>query len=55
MIRFFLRLLREKEKTRVFAKDSRAEARRNIGQNIVFLPANKQKGETNKKKSEMLS
>jgi hypothetical protein len=27
MIRFFLRFLREKEKTRVFDKDSRAEAR----------------------------
>jgi hypothetical protein len=28
MIRFFFRFLREKEKTRVFDKDSRAEARR---------------------------
>jgi hypothetical protein len=28
MNRFFLRFLREKEKTRVFDKDSRAEARR---------------------------
>jgi hypothetical protein len=28
MIRFFLRFLREKEKTRVFSKDSRAKARR---------------------------
>jgi hypothetical protein len=27
MIRFFLRFLQEKEKTRVFDKDSRAEAR----------------------------
>jgi hypothetical protein len=28
MIQFFLRFLREKEKTRVFSKDSRAKARR---------------------------
>jgi hypothetical protein len=28
MIRFFFRFLREKKKTRVFDKDSRAEARR---------------------------
>jgi hypothetical protein len=28
MIRFFLRFMREKEKTRVIAKDSRTEARR---------------------------
>jgi hypothetical protein len=48
MIRFFFRFLREKEKTRVFDKDSRAEARRESQAERVKCAGKKQISAQNK-------